>query len=476
MHIKKSIDHYKYSIVTIDLVVWIVSFFLAVWIRHLDQFPLISGWYWRALPLTVLVWFFSYRYFALYHRRNSTAGEIWNLLKANSLGLMVLMTFFFFFRGFSYSRIVIAIFVALLFFLNCLARQFFYLFIQNTLKSIKWKKQVLVLGCGQVGRLVVGRMVESATEYNVIGFLDDDEQLQYSYFKGVPYLGRVADLEVVLQRNRIDEVVLAFPSASKKIKREVIRICIKNDVKFMFVPEMFKIMIQDVSIDRIGNVPLIGIKGNNLTGFNYLFKRFFDILVSFLIIIAVSPILILTSIAIKLVSPGPVLYIQERIGYQKRPFRLLKFRSMHLNSDDVVHKEYVKEWIENSGKSIQKDGAATVHKLTNDPRIIPFVGNLIRKFSIDELPQLFNVLKGDMSLVGPRPCLEYEMENYKEWHKARFDALPGLTGLWQVSGRNKVTFNEMVRMDIKYLQHWTFSMDLLIILKTPFVVLFDKAY
>jgi len=123
-----------------------------------------------------------------------------------------------------------------------------------------------------------------------------------------------------------------------------------------------------------------------------------------------------------------------------------------------------------------KDGGTTVHKLTHDPRIIPFIGSLIRKSSIDELPQLFNVLKGDMSLVGPRPCLRYEMEDYKVWHKARFDALPGITGLWQVSGRNRLTFDEMVRLDINYLQNWTFSKDLLILLKTPYIVLFDKAY
>ena len=151
-------------------------------------------------------------------------------------------------------------------------------------------------------------------------------------------------------------------------------------------------------------------------------------------------------------------------------------RSMHHNTDESIHEEYVKNWINNGKESAIKDGNIEVHKLTNDPRIIPHIGKFIRKYSIDELPQLFNVLNGDMSLVGPRPCLQYEMEQYKPWHKARFDALPGITGLWQVSGRNRITFDEMVRLDISYLQNWSFEKDIIILLKTPFVVLFDKAY
>jgi len=406
-----------------------------------------------------------------------TAVEFIQIIKANAAGVMGLLTITFFYRDFAYSRIVVAIFAVTVIFLSLFFRQVFRLFARDVLKSFKWKHQVLLIGCGEVGKTLIREFLQSATEFRVVGFLDDSQALQHTFYIGVPCMGRVEDLEVVLERNDIDEVVIACPSAPKELYRGIMNICIERDVKFKFVPKLFKVMLQDISMDILGDVPLIGLKGNNLTGFNYILKRIFDTVVSILLLVIIAPLMLVTALLIKIVSPsGPVFFTQERIGYKKEPFKFIKFRSMHANSDNAIHQKYVKEWIANNENSALKDGGTTVHKLTHDPRIIPFIGSLIRKSSIDELPQLFNVLKGDMSLVGPRPCLRYEMEDYKVWHKARFDALPGITGLWQVSGRNRLTFDEMVRLDINYLQNWTFSKDLLILLKTPYIVLFDKAY
>ena len=476
MKIKKAITHYQYGLLILDLVVWTYSFFLSFWARHFDQFPSISSQYLHVLPVVLIIWFVSFRYFGLYKGKAGSASEFKQLLKANVASVMGVISLTFFYREFAYSRISATIFVGTVLFLSFSARQMFHLFVRDTFKSFKWKNQVLLVGCGKVGKTAIKEFLENATEVEVVGFLDDAQPLQHTHYLGVPCMGKVEDLQIVLELNNIDEVVIAFPSAPEVIYTEVMNICRENDVNFIFVPKLFKLMLQDISVDVLGDIPLIGPKGNNLTGVNYIIKRAFDMAVSILVLVAVAPLLLLVALLIKVISPGPVFFIQERIGYRKESFKLIKFRSMHHNSSDAIHQEYVKEWITNGENSILKDGGSTVHKLTNDPRIIPFVGSLIRKFSIDELPQLFNVLKGDMSLVGPRPCLQYEIGNYKDWHKARLDILPGITGLWQVSGRNKLSFDEMVRLDIDYLQNWTFSKDFLIILKTPYVVLFDKGH
>ena len=476
MKIKKAITHYQYGLLGLDLFVCAFSFFIAYWARHYELFPSISPDYLNALPVVLIVWIGCFRYFGLYNGKAGTAAEFIQLLKANVAGVMGLLAVTFFYREFAYSRITTATFAVTVFFLDFFVRQVFHLFVRDVLKSFKWKHQVLIVGCGEVGKTLIREFLVSATEFRVVGFLDDDETLQHTFYLSVPCMGRVQDLEVVLDRSDVDEVVIAFPSAPKELYTKIMSICTERDIMFKFVPKMFKVMLQDISMDILGDVPLIGLKGNNLTGFNYIIKRVFDTAVSLLLLVALFPLMLLTTLLIKIVSPGPAFFTQERIGYKKEPFKFIKFRSMQQNSDNEIHQKYVKDWIASGKDSALKDGGTTVHKLTNDPRIIPFVGSLIRKSSIDELPQLFNVLKGDMSLVGPRPCLRYEMESYKPWHKARFDALPGITGLWQVSGRNKLTFNEMVRLDINYLQNWTFSKDLLIILKTPYIVLFDKAY
>jgi lipopolysaccharide/colanic/teichoic acid biosynthesis glycosyltransferase len=182
-----------------------------------------------------------------------------------------------------------------------------------------------------------------------------------------------------------------------------------------------------------------------------------------------SPFLLVISIFIKLSSKGPVFFRQNRIGYGGKEFTLLKFRSMHVNNDEAVHKEFTKNFINGNNADNQgaKDG---VYKIKRDPRITK-VGKFLRKTSLDELPQLFNVLKGDMSLVGPRPAIFYEVEEYDIWHKRRvLEVKPGITGVWQVKGRSKTTFDEMVRMDIQYIKRWSVLWDVMLILRTPFAV------
>lgn len=200
-------------------------------------------------------------------------------------------------------------------------------------------------------------------------------------------------------------------------------------------------------------------------------KRSIDIGGSLFCIMLFAPFFLIISTVIKMTSKGPVIFRQERTGRLGRKFPFYKFRTMYANCDDTIHREYVRDLI-CFGKAVEEDGDKyRTYKLVNDPRITP-IGKFLRKTSLDEIPQFFNVLRGEMSLVGPRPPIPYELENYELWHRRRvFEVKPGITGIWQIYGRSKTTFDEMVRMDIDYVKKWTPALDIKLLLKTPFAVI-----
>ena len=209
--------------------------------------------------------------------------------------------------------------------------------------------------------------------------------------------------------------------------------------------------------------------------FQIALKRAVDVLGALVGLILFSPIMLATAITIKMTSPGPIIFKQTRFGKKGVHFQFYKFRSMRWNIDDQIHREYVTNLIKGDLKKInQGDENTPLFKMKSDPRVTR-VGKIIRKTSIDELPQFFNVLKGEMSLVGPRPPLPYEVEKYEPWHLRRIlEAKPGVTGLWQVSGRSRTSFDEMVRLDLRYVQNWSFWFDLKILLKTVRAVIPSK--
>ncbi|MDZ7318048.1 MAG: sugar transferase [candidate division KSB1 bacterium] len=199
-------------------------------------------------------------------------------------------------------------------------------------------------------------------------------------------------------------------------------------------------------------------------------KRVLDVILSLLMILLLLPLMVLIAVAIKLSSPGPVIYRQTRVGFLGKKFMLYKFRTMYYTRDETPHKQYVQNFILNSGRnSRQEDSPGQIYKMQHDRRITA-IGKLLRRTSLDEIPQLFNVLQGDMSLVGPRPPLPYEVDVYNLWHRRRYLTVkPGLTGLWQVYGRSRTTFDEMVRLDLAYINNWSLGLDLKILLKTLLV-------
>ena len=202
-----------------------------------------------------------------------------------------------------------------------------------------------------------------------------------------------------------------------------------------------------------------------------LIKRCLDMVGSLLALVVLSPLISLIAAAVKLTSPGPVLFHQTRMGQRGQRFTFLKFRSMYAQSDHAIHEAYVKQFISNRADAAANDGGTTIYKLQSDPRITP-VGQFLRRTSLDEIPQFFSVLIGHMSLVGPRPPVPYEFAVYKTWHRRRLLAVkPGITGFWQVEGRSRVKFDDMVRMDIEYARTWSLWMDIKILLRTPRAVL-----
>jgi exopolysaccharide biosynthesis polyprenyl glycosylphosphotransferase len=202
-------------------------------------------------------------------------------------------------------------------------------------------------------------------------------------------------------------------------------------------------------------------------------KRVLDFSASAALLLFISPLFLLISALVKLKSPGPIFFRQERVGESGRPFTMLKFRTMHVNNDEAIHKEFVSKLIQGAAPN-GGDGADTAFKIVNDPRVTP-IGRLLRQTSLDELPQLWNVLRGDMSLVGPRPPLAYEVEQYKPWHYRRvLEAKPGITGLWQVTGRSRTTFDDMVRLDLRYAKKVSPWTDIKILLATPRAVISGK--
>lgn len=207
----------------------------------------------------------------------------------------------------------------------------------------------------------------------------------------------------------------------------------------------------------------------------YKFKNALDFVGAFIGLLVLSPMMLLVAAAIKLTSSGPVFFAQDRVGKNGKIFKFIKFRSMYVNTDDMTHREYVTKLIKGQIANEKRRSDKALFKLQNDPRITR-VGRFLRKYSLDELPQLFNVLKGEMSLVGPRPAIPYEVKNYSAWHMQRFNVLPGITGLWQVNGRSRTTFSEMVRYDIKYIRNWSLWLDIKILFRTiPTVLSSDGA-
>jgi len=328
-------------------------------------------------------------------------------------------------------------------------------------------RNILIVGRNKRSSAIIRRISdEEAFGLKMVGYVDEPREISDStkYPENIKCLGNLNSLIDILNSNIIDEVFITLPIKSFYERMEdIIGICTRKGVGVRIVSDLFYLKdMKNSTIDRLDNIPLLNISFGPDDIFKLFLKRCLDVLISSSLLIITAPFLLFVSLLIRLDSPGPVLFIQERVSCNNRRFKLLKFRTMMMNAEDKKSELM---------KMNEMDGP--VFKIKNDPRITR-VGRYLRRFSIDELPQLINVFKGEMSLVGPRPPTPDEVEKYSWGQKRRLSVKPGITCLWQVRGRNKIPFAEWVNMDLEYIDKWTLTMDFKILLKTIIVVFSGK--
>ncbi len=282
--------------------------------------------------------------------------------------------------------------------------------------------------------------------------------------------------EELVGQGRLDEIILAEPNLNKKDFWDLLSFCEDRHLVFKFVPNLFQSLTSNSSVATLGTAPIIEIKRTALDGWGRIIKRIFDLLGASLFVIVFSWLYLLIALAIRIDSPGPVIYRDYRYGYKKRKFVFYKFRTMRADLCDGEFgtekgNQILKKLEQDKSRNARPDGP--LHKIIDDPRITK-AGRFLRKYSLDELPQFFNVIKGDMSLVGYRPHMSYEVERYTREQSKMFVGKPGITGLAQISGRSDLDFDQEVKLDLYYIENWSLLLDLSILLKTPLVVLLKK--
>ena len=436
------------------------------------------------LPIRLL----AMRYYDLYRLRGefSLVDDAVRIFKATAIGsLLIVATAFmyrggFAFRAFSYAR---GVFV-LDFFLALASFGMVRLLVRSAQTFVRRRDvnliPTLVVGRGPEAALFIKEMRERpALGYRVIGVVENGQIKRGvpETFEGVPVVSDIKGLPEAIRESGANEVIITDPHVSGDALFDVMMRCgRRRGVEFRIAPSLFNCLPHKTEIDQIGALPMITLFREPLSSAARVIKRASDIIIASTALAIFSPLWLIVAVLIKLDSKGPVFYKQERVGMDGRLFLFYKFRTMRLGADDAAHREYQRQYIAGHPEANLGGTERPTYKLHRDARVTR-VGRLLRRLSLDELPQLLNVLRGDMSVVGPRPPIPYEVEVYDLWHRKRLDMKPGLTGLWQVSGRNRLPFEEMVRLDLFYIENWSLLLDLKIILRTlPVMLRGDDAY
>jgi exopolysaccharide biosynthesis polyprenyl glycosylphosphotransferase len=478
----------KLALVLTDATLALLCFVAAFYVRHYQSIIQRGAagslsWsrdfapYALLLPLIIPIRLLLLRYYDLYRVRGefSFVDDVARVFKATAISSLLIVAAAFMYRGgvtfrtYSYSRAIFVLDFALMFASLSIIRMIF------RTGQIMMRRR----GINLIPTLIVGRGAEAALciremrarpeiGYRIIGIVDNErtDVLAGASFEGVPVIGSLETLPEAIRESRANEVIISDPNVpGEKLFDVMIQTGRRRGVEFRIAPTLLNCLPSKTEIDQVGSLPMVTLFRSPLSSGARIVKRTSDLLIAAAALTVLAPLWLLIALLIKLDSRGPVFYKQERVGMDGRIFLFYKFRSMQVGSDDATHREYQRAYISGRADSNLGDDERPVFKLRADDRITR-VGRLLRKTSLDELPQLFNVLRGDMSVVGPRPPIPYEVENYQVWHRKRLDMKPGITGLWQVSGRNRLPFDEMVRMDLYYIENWSLLLDIKIILQT----------
>jgi exopolysaccharide biosynthesis polyprenyl glycosylphosphotransferase len=496
------------SLIIVDIGLAALAFVLAYEIRQ--DAPIFIWSRWQSLPVGIAPDFKPYfsillfvpfvKVFALKHYgfhklrgEFSFSSDLVRIIKASTLSFMILVVVAFLFRqgfsirdgeivkqDFSYSRLVFIydwIFSIGLFWGSRIIIRTVQIVSRNNERNLI---RTIVVGCGEMADVCIAEMSEKPRlGYKLVGIVTARKNQNASNIekRGIRKLGSFDNLASLVKRHGIEEVLITDSSISPSRMFQVLMECGRDHhIKYRVIPDLYDCMPGKTEIATIGSLPMIKLYEEPLRGWQRALKRGLDIIVASTAILVTSPFWLVLAWLIKRESPGPVLLKQERVGMDGKVFLMIKFRSMQNGVDDQVHRELMEKMINGE---IPNHGTASepiYGKVKDDPRLTK-IGNWMRRYSIDELPQMFNVLLGQMSVVGPRPPIAYEVVHYKDWHRARFHVKPGITGLWQVSGRNRLHFEEMVRLDVFYIENWSVWLDLKIMFKTvPVMLRGDNTY
>ena len=399
-------------------------------------------------------------------------GEFWidevsRVGYATAAGIALMMAITFFFRPLAFSRLLLIwalLFIVLFIAVARLVRRI-------TLNSLYRRGQgvdkALIVGSGEVARSVIRTLLARPDlGFQAVGYLGDGSTENNIGSSRIPYLGNLGSLEKIIHEKKgIHSVFIALPNYQHQEIDEVVRICQQHGAQARVVPDLFQLSLNRVEFNNMAGIPMLSAREVRISSVGQVVKRGLDLVIVVIIALPAILITLVTAIAIKLETSGPAFFFQERFGYKGKPFKMAKFRSMVVDAENK--KEALKQLNEASGP---------IFKIKNDPRLTK-VGKFIRRLSLDELPQLYNVFVGEMSLVGPRPPLPEEVEKYQPWHRQRLVVRGGMTGLWQVSGRADLTFDDQCLLDIYYIENWSIALDLRILLQTvPLIIQRRGAY
>ncbi len=438
----------------LDLFFLLISYFVSYFIasnftRLLD----IKEYLWILLVF-IPVWMFSMASLGMYDITTFCYIDriIRNSLFATFISSLFLSSMIFFIKETMFSRALFIIYVVCTFTLLLSERLLYRLYIKKGSRNTNRAIRVIIVGSPRVARQFTNYIQKTNLNFNIIGYVRVDSK----EVKSENVLGHIKDLEKIIKENVVDEVVFALPKNYVGEVEQYVLLCEEMGITVRMVLNLYDLKIAKTHLTCIGTLPMLTFHTVSLNRIQLFIKRVMDICGALVGLFITGIISIFVAVAIKIDSPGPVIFAQDRVGLNGRVFKLYKFRSMCIDADEK----------KNELANLNEVGGGLMFKIKNDPRITR-VGRFLRRTSLDEFPQFFNVLKGDMSLVGTRPPTLDEVSKYAAYHRRRISIKPGLTGLWQISGRSSITdFDEVVKLDTKYIDEWSILLDIKIILKT----------
>lgn len=450
----------------LDFLFTVVAFIVSFFSRDIflqANYPLNIYSHLFILPLLLVLVTSFLSYFGGYDNpaQRSLAGYTGSIIKALVLAIGIILALLFFLQIEYVSRFVILVFAFLELATLFIIRTIYSNNFNEQVKSGKKKLNILIIGSrSRAIDLVKVLQAQVVWGINVIGFLDPDPNVRGTKILDIPVLGTVANIHEILKKNIVDEVIVAIPRSLLSDAELIAQACEEEGIRLRFMADLFNVKVARISLLQVEDIPLLTMEPVARDAQQILMKRMFDLVLVLCSLPIIIPLFLIVAIIIKLDSRGPIFFVQERVGLGKRIFKMYKFRSMHENAEELLKDlEHLNE------------AEGPIFKIKNDPRVTR-VGKFIRKTSLDEFPQLINVLRGEMSLVGPRPMSIRDVDLFDSGiQRKRFSVQPGMTCLWQISGRSDLPFEQWLALDLEYIDNWSFWVDVKILFQTiPAVV------